>query len=106
VSRFKPIYTVAFASILAGVLAGCADFRQSGSESSASDSKITANVEAQLDQMPDFGPPGSIRVQTRDRVVYLNGQVDGGLGKRSAEEVVRQVPGVEQVANNIDVEHK
>ena len=105
-NSFRSIYTLAFASILAGVLAGCADFRQSGSESSASDSKITANVEAQLDQMPDLGPPGSIRVQTRDRVVYLNGQVDGGLGKRSAEEVVRQVPGVEQVANNIDVEHK
>jgi osmotically-inducible protein OsmY len=106
VSRFKPIYTLAVASILAGVLAGCADFRQSGSESSTADSKITANVETQLDQMPDLGPPGSIRVQTVAHVVYLNGQVDGGLGKRTAEEVVRQVPGVEQVANNIDVEHK
>jgi osmotically-inducible protein OsmY len=106
VSRFKPIFTLASATILAGVLAGCADFRQSGSESSAPDAKITANVEAQLDQMPDLGPPGSIRVQTVDHVVYLNGQVDGGLGKRSAEEVVRQVPGVEQVANNIDVQHK
>lgn len=105
-SRFKPIYTLAFASMLAGVLAGCADFRQSGSASSAPDSKITANVEAQLDQMPDLGPPGSIRVQTVNHVVYLNGQVDGGLGKRTAEEIVRQVPGVEQVANNIDVEHK
>jgi osmotically-inducible protein OsmY len=106
VSRFKPIFTLASASILAGVLAGCADFRQGGSESSAPDAKITANVEAQLDQMPDLGPPGSIRAQTVDHVVYLNGQVDGGLEKRNAEAVVRQVPGVEQVANNIDVQHK
>jgi osmotically-inducible protein OsmY len=106
VSRFKPIYTLAFASILAGVLAGCADFRQCGTESCAADSKITANVEAQLDQMPDLGPPGSIRVQTRDHVVYLNGAVAGGLEKRDVEAFVRQLPGVEQVANNIDVQHK
>ena len=105
-SRFKPIYTVAFASILAGVLAGCADFRQFGSESGTADSKITASVEAQLDQMPDLGPPGTIRVQTRNHEVYLNGAVDGGFEKRNAEEIVRQVPGVEQVANNIDVQHK
>jgi osmotically-inducible protein OsmY len=28
------------------------------------------------------------------------------LGKRTAEAVVRQVPGVDRVANNIDVEHQ
>ena len=105
-SRFKPIYALAFASILAGVLAGCADFRQFGSESGAPNSKITASVEAQLDQMPDLGPPGSIRVRTLDHVVYLNGPVAGGFEKRNAEAVVRQVPGVEQVANNIDVQHE
>jgi osmotically-inducible protein OsmY len=105
VSSFKPIYILAFASIVTGVLAGCADFRQFGS-ASASDSQITANVEAQLDRMPDLGPPGSIRVQTRDHEVYLNGAVAGGFEKRNAEAIVRQVPGVEQVANNIDVQHK
>jgi osmotically-inducible protein OsmY len=105
VNSFKPIYTLAFASIVAGVLAGCADFRQFGSEG-ASDSQITANVEAKLDQMPDLGPPGTIRVRTRDHEVYLNGAVDGGFQKRNAEAIVRQVPGVEQVANNIDVQHK
>jgi osmotically-inducible protein OsmY len=39
-------------------------------------------------------------------VVYLNGVVDGGLAKRNAEEVVRQVPGVQQVVDDIDVAHK
>ena len=104
-NSFKPICTLAFASMLAGVLAGCADFRQFGSES-APDSQITANAEAKLDQTPDLGPPGTIRVQTRDHEVYLNGTVISGFEKRNAEAIVRQVPGVEQVANNIDVQHR
>ena len=105
-SRLKPIYTLALASTLAGVLAGCADFRPSGTQSATPDAKITADAEARLDQMTDLGPPGSIRVQTLANVVYLNGVVDGGLAKRNAEAVVRQVPGVQQVVDDIDVAHK
>jgi len=105
-SRLKPIYTLALASAMAGVLAGCADFRQCGSQGCTPDAKITADIETRLNQMPELGPPGSIRVQTVNHLVYLNGQVDGGLEKRTAEAVVRQVPGVEQVADDIDVVHK
>jgi osmotically-inducible protein OsmY len=105
VSRFKPFYTLAVASTLAGVLAGCADFRQCGSQSCASDTKLAADVETKLNQMPELGPPGSIRVQTINHVVYLDGQVDGGLEKRNAEAVVRRISGVEQVENDIDVQH-
>jgi osmotically-inducible protein OsmY len=106
VSRLKPIYTLAFASLLAGILAGCADFRQCKSQDCTADAKITTDTEARLNQMPELGPPGSIRVQTLDHVVYLNGQVDGGLEKRNAEATARQVPGVQLVANDIDVLHK
>jgi osmotically-inducible protein OsmY len=106
VSRFKPIYILACASILTGVLAGCADFRPNGTESAVPDAKITADVQTQLDLMADLGPPGSIRVQTLDNVVYLNGIVDGGLAKRSAEAAVRDVPGVQKVVDDIDVAHK
>jgi BON domain len=105
-SRHKPIYTLAIASILAGVLAGCADLRASGTQAASPDAQISANAEAQLDQMTDLGPPGSIRVQTFANVVYLNGVVDGGLAKRNAEAIVRQVPGVQQVVDDIDVAHK
>jgi len=105
-SRLKAIHALAFASIFAGVLAGCADFRASDTASNARDAKITADVEAKLNDMPELGPPGSIRVQTVDHVVYLNGLVDGGLEKRNAESVVRRIPGVIQVANDIDVQHK
>jgi osmotically-inducible protein OsmY len=104
--RLKPIYTLACASLLAGVLAGCADFRAGATQGATPDAKITADAQARLDLMADLGPPGSIRVQTFDNVVYLNGIVDGGLAKRNAETVVRQVPGVQQVVDDIDVAHK
>jgi osmotically-inducible protein OsmY len=102
----KPIYTLAVATILAGVLAGCADLRSSGTQGAVPDAQIKADAEARLDQMTDLGPPGSIRVQTFANVVYLNGVVEGGLAKRNAEAVVRQVPGVQQVVDDIDVAHK
>jgi osmotically-inducible protein OsmY len=105
-SGHKPIYTLAFASILVGVLAGCADLKPSGTQSAIPAAQIKADAEARLDQMTDLGPPGSIRVQTLANVVYLNGVVDGGLAKRNAESVVRQVPGVQQVVDDIDVAHK
>jgi osmotically-inducible protein OsmY len=105
-SGHKPIYTLALASILAGVLGGCADLRSSGTQNAVPDGQITADAEARLDQMTDLGPPGSIRVQTLANVVYLNGVVDGGLAKRNAEAVVRQVPGVQQVVDDIEVAHK
>jgi BON domain len=104
-NRLKTIYTLAFATLLAGAASGCADFRPHGSDSGSADSMITADVETRLNQMADLGPPGSIKVQTLDHVVYLNGLVDGGLEKRTAEEAVLKVPGVEKVADDIDVLH-
>jgi len=105
-SRLKPMYALALASMLAGGLGGCAGFRPSGTQSVTSDAEITADAEARLDQIAALGPPGSIRVQTIDNVVYLSGVVDGGLAKRNAEAAVRQVPGVQQVVDDIGVSHK
>jgi osmotically-inducible protein OsmY len=101
----KPIYAIALASLLTAALCGCADFKPSGTQTSSADANITADVEARLDQMPDLGPPGSIGVQTVDRVVYLNGVVDVGFEKRAAEATARQAPGVTNVVNNIAVSH-
>ena len=105
-SGFKLIAAFALASIPAAILAGCADFKPCGSQSCTADANITADVEARLNQMPDLGPPGSVRVHTRDRVVFLNGPVDGGLEKRTAESVALQTPGVEKVVNSIAVSHE
>jgi osmotically-inducible protein OsmY len=104
-NRFTPIHTLALATILTGMLAGCADFPSNGTQAAAPDAKITQEAQARLDQMADLGPPGSIRVQTVANVVYLNGVVDGGLAKRNAEALVHQVPGVQHVVDNIDVAH-
>jgi osmotically-inducible protein OsmY len=101
----KPIYTVALASILTAALSGCADFRPSETQSRTADANITADVEAQLNQLPNLGPPGSIAVQTVGHVVYLNGTVDGGLQKRIAGSVAIQASGVTNVVNNIAVSH-
>jgi osmotically-inducible protein OsmY len=101
----KPIYAIALASILTAALSGCADFRPSETQNRTADANITADVEARLNQMPDLGPPGSIAVQTLNHVVYLNGVVEVGLEKRSAESVATQAPGVTNVVNSIAVSH-
>jgi osmotically-inducible protein OsmY len=69
-----------------------------------SDEKITANVREAIEQHPDLGPPGGIRVQTRDGVVYLSGIVDTGLSSENAAIVARSVSGVTGVVNNVSVD--
>jgi osmotically-inducible protein OsmY len=104
-SRSKPMYALTSAFILAGVLAGCADLGQSGSQSRTADAQITSDVQTRLNKIPDLGPPGSVRVQTFDHVVYLNGLVDVGLEKGLAESATTQAPGVTQVVDSIAVLH-
>ena len=104
-TTFKPIYTMALSTVLSAALFGCADFKPSGTQNSVADAKITADVEARLNEMPELGPPGSVEVQTLDRVVYLNGVVDVGSEKRNAASVATLVPGVTNVVNDISVSH-
>ena len=102
----RSIYALPLAFILIGVLGGCADLRQQcGSEACSADAQITADVQSRLNKVADLGPPGSIRVQTRGQVVYLNGLVDVGLEKGVAESVAGQTPGVAQVVDSIAVLH-
>jgi osmotically-inducible protein OsmY len=96
----------AFVLSVVTVIGGCASVGRCEGKSCGSDAKITAEVQAKLDQMADFGPPGSIRVQTEEGVVYLNGQVTGGLAKRLAESVATGSPGVIRVVDSISVQHE
>jgi len=98
-SKFKPLYSLASVLIVAGSLYGCA------TTSGAADEKITANVETLIDQHPDLGPPGTIRVQTQDNVVYLNGMVGDGLERETAESVALEAPGVTKVVDSVAVAH-
>jgi osmotically-inducible protein OsmY len=92
--------------MLMGALSGCATIEKCGLEGCAGDRKISAQVEALLNGHPEFGPPGSISVETLNGVVYLDGVVQGGLEKRDIEAIVRQASGVKKVVNGVSVEHK
>ena len=87
-------------------LQGCVAFQTCRSSSCEGDSKIKTDVQMRLDTLADLGAPGSIRVQSLNRVVYLNGQVSGGLEKTIAENVATQTAGVANVVNSIDVSHE
>jgi osmotically-inducible protein OsmY len=84
----------------------CDDRKKGGLEGCASDRKISTQVEALLNAHPEFGPPGTISVETLKGVMYLDGVVEGGLEKRSIDPIVLQAPGVKKVVNGVSVEHK
>ena len=100
----RPPYAKILLPILIGAVAGCAEYRECGLEGCPADEKITASVQARLDRDASFGPPGSIQVQTLNRVVFLNGEVDVGLEKAAAASEAKQVPGVTRIVNNIAVQ--
>jgi osmotically-inducible protein OsmY len=91
--------------LLIGALGGCATYEKCGLEGCASDRQISAQVRSLLDAHPELGPPGSITVETLNGVVYLDGEVVGGLEKHGVESIVRQASGVKRVVNGISVEH-
>jgi osmotically-inducible protein OsmY len=104
-SKPKRVRALSFVLILTGAVSGCASLEKCDSSGCAGDAKITADVQARLNQDTSLGAPDTIAVQTVNRVVYLNGEVDVGLEKRTAESEAKQVPGVKQVVNNITVQH-
>jgi osmotically-inducible protein OsmY len=93
----RPFFACTCIVVLIHALAGCATFEKCGLEGCPGDAKITARVQAALDKHADLGPPDSIRVQTLNRVVYLNGFVGDGLEKRTAVSIAKQVTGVKNV---------
>jgi len=102
-SYLRKLSGLSSAFVLTGALAGCATYGKCGIEGCASDAKVTANVQALLDQHPDLGPPGAIEVQTVDHVVYLDGFVNTGLERGIAESLAEQAPGATKVVDSIAV---
>jgi hypothetical protein len=54
---------------------------------------------------PEFGPPGTITVQTLNGVVYLDGESDDGLDRADVPSIVRRVAGVKKVVNGTYVDN-
>jgi osmotically-inducible protein OsmY len=104
-NKARVVHALSLCIVFIGTLGGCATYEKCGLQGCASDRQISAQVKALLNAHPELGPPGSIRVETLNGVVYLDGLVTGGLEKRSVESIVLQASGVKRVVNGISVEH-
>jgi osmotically-inducible protein OsmY len=87
--------------ILAAALSGCAALGKCSPENCANDVKITADVADMLGAHSEFGPPGTIQVQTINGVVYLNGLVNSDMERQNAETLVLRLPNVKDVVNSL-----
>jgi osmotically-inducible protein OsmY len=96
-------YALTLMWLLAAGLSGCASFGKCDPANCTGDAKITADVNALISDHREFGAPGTIRVQTINGVVYLNGLVETDFERRSAESLVIQVANVKDVVNSLDV---
>jgi osmotically-inducible protein OsmY len=102
-SLHKLISSAVVVFSLSSTLAACATYEKCAGDTCTRDAHITTSVRTLLDRHSELGAPGSIEVQTQNRVVYLNGQVNDGLERGIAESVALQAPGVLKVVNSIAV---
>jgi osmotically-inducible protein OsmY len=86
-------------------MSGCATLRGHLFGGNSEDAQITANVVATLKARADLGPANRVIVQTRNRVVYLDGTVATDLQRKNAESVAMQAEGVDLVVNTISLGH-
>jgi osmotically-inducible protein OsmY len=84
---------------LALVLTACA------SPETSADTELSSRVLDSINSHADLRSD-RLRVEARDRVVYLNGMADTWCEYYDAEEVARAVPGVKRVVNKIAVENR
>ena len=99
--KFKTISAAALALIAAMGLNGCALYPHCSPENCASDKLINAEMNQLFGEHPEFGPPGTVHIQTTNGVVYLSGPVDSDFEVRRAEALARQVANVKDVQNNL-----
>lgn len=103
--RLRHILAPAVAVVLTGSLPACAVYRKCGFSGCPGDAKISANVRTLLKQYPSLEAPNTVRVQTMDHVVYLNGEVNTDLERFTAESVARSIPGVTRVVDSISLSY-
>ena len=97
----KRLSPLALSFLLVAALQGCAVFPKCSPENCDADAEIKRNVEAVFAEHTELGAPGTIRVQSINKVVYLNGLVNSDLERQSAEALALQVPNVKDVVNSI-----
>ena len=86
-----------------GILSiGCAALTGKTAGRNVDDATISATVKTNL-AAERAATLTRIDVDTNEGVVYLNGVVDSAAMKQRAAEIARQVSGVKQVVNNLQV---
>ena len=88
--------TVVFVS--SWLLGGCSAFGHCPDERCAQDQAISANVSAQFGRYPSLST-NALRIQTRNRVVYVTGLVDTDVERLLAVSVADDVPDVKRVVD-------
>ena len=91
---------LALAIMVGQPLAGCA----TSSRDARDEAKITADVQAVIDRLPELDPPNQIDVKVDNHWVYLSGSANTELSIADVEAQVRKVRGVVGVTNSIGVE--
>jgi osmotically-inducible protein OsmY len=102
-SRPLPLSILAFSVFLTATLSGCATYQGCGAGQCTGDQKMNSEVERLLDGYPALLATIPITVQTKDRVVYLNGLVATDLQRETAESVALKATGVAMIVNDIAV---
>jgi osmotically-inducible protein OsmY len=102
-SRPLSLPILALSAFLTAALSGCATYRGCGAGECTGDQKINSEVERLLDGYPALLGSIPITVQTKDRVVYLNGLVATDLQRDMAESVALEATRVAMVVNDIAV---
>jgi osmotically-inducible protein OsmY len=105
-SRAVPLSILAPSVFFAAALSGCATYQGCGSGECKGDQKINSDVERLLDSYPALVGEIPITVQTKARIVYLNGVVATDLQRDTAEFVALEATGVAMVVNGIAVTEK
>jgi hyperosmotically inducible protein len=94
--------TIAVLVLLVGALAGCQAITGKTAGETIDDASITASVKTKL-AAEKAGTLTKVDVDTNRGVVYLSGNVDDPALKSRASEIAREVEGVRDVVNNIQV---
>ena len=97
----KRLFSLTCCLLMAGILPGCSLFPKCSPENCAVDAQIKQDVDAVFTEHTELGPPGTIRVQSINKVVYLNGLVNSDLERQNAEALALRVPNVKEVVNSI-----
>ena len=105
-SSLLPVSILARSIFLTAAVSGCATYQGCGAGECKGDQKINSEVERLLDKHPELVGSIPITVQTKDRIVYLNGLVATDLQRDTAESVSLEVTGVAMVVNGIAVTEK